>query len=231
MAVLCPAVFAQSVTVTGKKIVYKRPKPISAEKKTFWINHPRVKAATPALSRKIQSAISFEKVIPLDINEEINEVQWLEEADFTVDYNKHNMLTVTLSIYGSGAYPSSSNTTVVVNTKTGSKIEARDIFSDLNGLAAMIKKAQDKEIAEGIEVIKQDPDMKETDPKSLFENAQFTAEDIKEFSISDKGVTFMYEYGFPHVIQALQPSGKYFFTWEQLKPFIKPGGLLTRIAR
>ena len=105
MAVLCQGIVAQTVTITGKKIVYKRLKPFSPEKKTFWINHPRVKAATPALSKKIQSAISFEKVIPLDVNEEINEVQWLEEADFKVDYNKNDILTVTLIDLWLGCVP------------------------------------------------------------------------------------------------------------------------------
>jgi hypothetical protein len=231
MAVLCHGIVAQTVTITGKKIVYKRPKPFSPEKKTFWINHPQVKAATPALANKIQSAISFEKVIPLNISEEINEVQWLEEADFRVDYNKNDILTVTLTIYGSGAYPSSSDKTVVVDARTGNPVKASDIFVDLKGLAAMIRKAQEKEIAEGIEVIKKDPEMNETDPGSLFADANYTAEDIKEFWVSDNGVTFMYEYGFPHVIQALEPNGEYVFTWAQLKSFIKPAGLLTRVAR
>lgn len=232
MFIVCPAIIsAQSVTVTGKKVVYKRTKPLSPEKRTFWINHPRVKAASPALSKKIETAISFEKVIPIDIREEINEIQWLEEADFKVDYNDNDILTVTLSIYGVGAYPDSSNRTVVIDTKTGKKVEAADVFADLEGLAKMIKAAQDEEIKAGIEVIKNDPDMKDENPESLFESAGFTVEDLKEFSVDDKGVTFIYNYGFPHVIQALQPDGRYFFNWEQLKPFIKPAGLLSRIAR
>ena len=44
-------------------------------------------------------------------------------------------------------------------------------------------------------------------------------------------MTFKYDYGFPHVIQALQPEGKFFFTWEQLRPFLVPGGLLAKLAR
>jgi hypothetical protein len=86
-------------------------------------------------------------------------------------------------------------------------------------------------VAEGIVEIKKDPDMKETDPASLFESTNFTVADLNEFSVGDNGVSFIYDYGFPHVIQALQPGGSYFFTWTQLKPYIKPGGLLSRIAR
>ena len=53
----------------------------------------------------------------------------------------------------------------------------------------------------------------------------------KNFPISDEGVTFYYDYGFPHVIQALAPDGQYFFKWAELKPFIKPDGLLARFVR
>jgi hypothetical protein len=227
----CTAALAQSVAITGKKVVYKRPKPNVDFKKTFWIRHPRVKASSPALSRKIESAISFEKVIPINIREEINDIQWLEEADFSVDYNKHGVLAVKLTIYGSGAYPSSSTKTVIVDTKTGRRVFPADLFRDMNGLAAMIREDQKREIAAAIEEIRKDPENNEPDPASLFTDAKFTSSDIKELTVSDKAVTFTYDYGFPHVIQALQPDGTFFYTWKRLRQFIKPGGLLTRIAR
>lgn len=231
LAACCVAAIGQTVTVTGKKVTYRRPRPIMKEKRTFWINHPKVKAATPALSRKIEREIGFEKVIPLDVKEEINEVQWLEEADFKVDYNKNGILVVTLSIYGTSAYPSSSTKTIVVDTRTGKRAMPADVFINLDGLAAMADAAQKKEIAAAIVEIKKDPDIGDTDPQDLFVDKTFGTDDIDEFSVDDKGVTLIYDYGFPHVIQALQPEGKYFFTWAQVRPYIKPGGLLTRIAR
>ncbi len=72
--------FAQSVTVTPKKIVYKRPKPIDEYKKSFVVIYPKVKAATPALSKKIETAISYEKNTDLNIKDEMSENQWLEIA-------------------------------------------------------------------------------------------------------------------------------------------------------
>lgn len=231
VAAFCAVGLAQSVVVTGKKVTYTRPKPIMDEKKTFQVNHPKVRAATPALSKRIETAISFEKVIPLNIKEEINDVQWLEEADFEVGYNKNGILTVSLTIYGVGAYPSSSAKTVVVDTRTGNRVKPADIFVYIGGLTALVRRSQKKEIAKAIVEIKKDPDYTEPDPESLFTGRNFTAKDLNEFSVGEKGVTFMYDYGFPHVIQALQPDGNFFFTWTQLKPYIKPRGLLTRIAR
>jgi hypothetical protein len=222
---------AQAVVVTGKKITYQRPRPITDEKKTFWVNYPQVKAATPALSKKIESAISYEKVMALDVEDEINDVQWLEEANFDVGYNRNGVLTVTLSMYGVAAYPSSQAKTVVVDTRTGMRVKPADVFTNLKGLAAMVKKAQRREIARAIADLKTRGEDSEPKPESLFTTSNFTVADLEAFSVNGKGITFDYDYGFPHVILALQPDGKFFFTWAQLKPYIRRGGLLERFVR
>lgn len=223
--------FAQSVVITSKKTTYKRPKPLMDFKKTFTVNRPIVKASTPALSAKIQNAISFEKVMGFNLKEEQTEIQWLEEADYEVNYNKNGILNIWLSMMGTGAYPSSSNESVVVNTKTGTVVKAADVFNNLQGLAKLVKKYQDKEVKAGIEEIKKDKDFNEPNPETLFESTDFDVSNLDSFSVSDEGVTFKYDYGFPHVIQALEPSGNYKITWKELKPFIKPAGLFGQFAK
>ena len=79
---------------------------MSIYKKTFTVTRPLVKASTPALSKKIEAAISYEKVSDLNVKEELTEIQWLEEADFNVNYNKNGILDITHFITGTGAYPS-----------------------------------------------------------------------------------------------------------------------------
>jgi hypothetical protein len=222
--------FAQSVVITPKKTVYRRPKPIASYKRTFAVIRPKVKAATPALSKKIETAISYEKVSELNIKEEMGEVQWLEEASYTVNYNKYGILSITLWVTGTGAYPSTFDKTVVIDLKTGNRITPTMVFNNIVGLTAKGKKAQEKEVKQAIIRIKKDePDFE--DPATLFGSTDYEAENLNEFSVSDKGVTFIYDYGFPHVALALQPNGRYFFSWRELKPFIKPAGLFGRFVR
>jgi hypothetical protein len=71
----------------------------------------------------------------------------------------------------------------------------------------------------------------ESSAKQSVNDLKFTNESFNEFSVDDKGVTILYDAGFPHAIKALQPDGRYFFTWAEIKPFIKPNGLLSRLAR
>lgn len=76
-----------------------------------------------------------------------------------------------------------------------------------------------------------DPESKDFDGSEYFGRATFTAQELENFSVGDKGITFKYDYEFPHVALALQPDGAYFYSWAELKPFIKRGGLIERFIR
>ena len=228
--VYCAAASAQSVVITGKKVTYKRPKPISEYKKSFEINYPKVKAATPALSKKIEAAVSYQSVLGLKLNEELRDIQWLETADYEVLYNKNGVLSISLFMEGSGAYPSSMTKYVVVDLRTGTRATPVAAFSNTSGLLALVKKAKNKEVAQAIVDIKKDKENNEEHPEDLFkDSAKYHPVKLDQFTVSDKGITFHHNYDFAHVIQALQPSGEFFFTWSQLKPYIKAGSLLSRI--
>jgi hypothetical protein len=227
--VLCTlSVIAQSVTITPRKTVYRRPKPQHEFKKTFTIRRPIAKASTPALSRRITAAISPDKVLEINIREEMTEHQWLEEADYKVLFNQNGVLCVELWMTGTAAYPDGVTKRVVVNLRTGTVVRPHDVFRDLPGLAALIKDAQTAEIAAATQEMKSDPDAR---PEELFSEANFTAEDLRDFTVDSGGVTFFYDYGFPHVLEALQPPGEFHFSWARLKPFVRTDGLLARFVR
>ncbi|HTH51071.1 MAG TPA: hypothetical protein VL501_04010 [Pyrinomonadaceae bacterium] len=221
---------AQTVKITPKKVTYKRPKPQYDYKKTFTITYPKVRASSPALSTKIERAISYETVLKLNLNDELRRYQWLEDASYDVIYNKNGILCVSLFMEGSAAYPDSTSKIVVVDTTTGLRARAADVFTNIPALTAMVKKAQKEEAAKALVELKKDPE-NEGIEEAFKTSEEYNPLRIDEYSVSDEGVTFLYNYGFAHVIQALEPDGGYFYTWAQLRPYIKKGGLLTRIAR
>ncbi len=223
--------FAQSVKITSKKVTYTRPKPIADFKKTFTVNYPKVKAATPALSKKIENSISYSKVLGLNIEEEKREYQWLEAADYLVGYNKKGILCIYLSLEGTAAYPTSIGKNVVVNLKTGNQAKPADVFTNLAGLIAEIKKQQQEEIKQAKEDYKKDSETADFDGSEYFDSADFKIENLEGFAVTDTGVIFSYNYGFPRIIQALQPTGNYSLSWAELKPFIKRDGLLGQFVR
>jgi hypothetical protein len=229
LVLLCICAFGQSVVIKPKTITYRRPKPFSEYKKTFTVTYPKVSGSSAALNKKIESSISYEKAADVNIKDELGDVQWLEEATYKVNYNKNGILGITLSVSGSGAYPSSYDRTIVVDLAAGNRVRPADVFVNLSGLAAKCRRIQQSEVKRSLaDIKKNEPDAE--DPESLFAEAKFTTEDLKEFTVSDRGVAFLYDYGFPHVLQALQPEGRYFIPWSEMKPFIKPGGLLARFV-
>jgi hypothetical protein len=229
IAICSLGVGAQTVTVTRKKVTYKRPKPQDDFKKTFTITYPNVKAATPALSQKIERSISYGSVLGLRLNDELTKYQWLEEADFEVKYNKNGILCVQLSMDGSAAYPDGTMKVVCADTRLGIRARPADVFTNAAGLTAIVRKAQEKEKRDAIPQIKKaEPDIEQ--PELLFGDKHFTQKDLDGYEVGDKGVTFHYDYEFIHATRALEPEGTFFFTWTQLRPYLKRGGLLTRVA-
>ena len=222
--------FSQQVTVTGRKQTYTRPKPNSGYKKTFTIRRPMVKAATPALSRKISAAIDPAKVLDIRIQEDLTESQWLSEADYQVVFNDRGMLTVMLWMEGSGAYSDGVTKYAVLDVEKGIQLSPADVFTDIEGLVAAVKKKQDAEMAEAIKTIKANPEFGDGDPKQLFEYSDFKTEDLDNFAADMAGVAFFYDYGFPNVLKALEPEGELRLSWAEIKPFIRKDGLLARFV-
>ena len=228
-ALAVPA-FSQTVTVTGRKQVYTRAKPITGFKKTFSIRRPVVKAATPALSRKITAEVDPVNVLDIRIQEELTESQWLHEADFEVVFNDRGMLTVMLWMEGAGAYSDGVTKYAVVDIERGARVTPADVFTDTEGLIAAIKKKQDAEVDKAIHEIKSNPDFGDGDPKQLFEYTDFKTENLNDFAVDMAGVAFFYDYGFPNVLKALEPEGELRFSWAEIKPFIRKDGLLARFV-
>ncbi|HEY0460469.1 MAG TPA: hypothetical protein VGC97_15140 [Pyrinomonadaceae bacterium] len=237
-AFLTAAAFSQTVVITPKKTIYTRKFKVSfKEKKTFTITYPIVSGTISAAARKkLEDNISYRSVFETSLNENLRESDWLSEAYYKVGYNKNGILVISLTQEGAGAYPDSQTITKVIDLKTGEQVKFADVFEGdakfaqlVNGRLALEK----KEIIEGIDTDKtnysSDEDRK--NDKEMINNLSFSAENFDEFSVNDKGVTIYYDAGFPHVIQALQPEGRYFFTWAEVKPFIKPASLLAKFVR
>src|SRR5215203_1319870 len=152
--------FAQTVVITPKKTVYRRPKPLYAFKRTFTIRRPIAKASTPAISRAITKAISPESVLEINIKEELTEYQWLEEADYKLLFNQNGILCLELWMSGTAAYPDSVTKRVVVDIRKGVTVRSEDVLKNLTGLAALVRNAQLAEVSKATKEMESDPDAK-----------------------------------------------------------------------
>jgi hypothetical protein len=197
------------------------------EKKRATVSYPVIKGGlnNPAVLSKVRALLQIKNIFDTSLAEYRADT-WLQEFDYTVNYNKNFILDITFEQSGSGAYPDTQRKHLAINLKTGRQIKAADIFKhdSLDKLAALVNKKLQAEIKETLGEVAQDKDYDAEEKKGIsemFENLKFEAKDLDNLSINDKGITFLYDAGFPHVAQALQPVGEYFFSYAELAPYLK----------
>lgn len=221
--------------IQRRKIVLVRSaKLASPSKRRAVVTYPVITGLSPAVLRRVRSLLDFKNIFDYSLKE-YREDTWLYEFTYTVNHNADHLLDITFKQDGSGAYPDSQSKHFLINLRDGSVIKAADAFkaNRLAELAALVdRKLQDelKRIDKENEEPAEQPDEKAS-RREAYEALKFEVKDLEEFSVGRKGITFLYDAGFPHVIQALEPDGRYFFSYSELEGFIKPAGPLGQFVR
>ena len=205
------------------------------EKKRATIKYPLVSGLADArVLRRVQSVLQLKRVFDTSVAE-YRQDNWLEAFGYEVNYNKNYILDITFTQDGSGAYPDTHTRHFAINLKNGYVIKASDAFigDKLPTLASLVSakfQAELKQILTDLAESKSDAEDIRV-AKEAQEALEFKLSDIDDFSIGDKGITFLYDAGYPHAIQAFEPEGRYFFTYAELKPFIKRDGPLGQFVK
>jgi hypothetical protein len=200
------------------------------EKQRATVTYPAISGLKdPKVLGRVQSILQIKNVFDTSLAE-YRQDRWLEEFSYKVNYNKNNILDLTFTQSGSGAYPDTQTKHFAINLKNGSVIKAADVFvmDKLGTLSVMVNRKLQSELKS----ILKDLGESKSDPEDIRiateagEVLEFKTEDLDDFSVSAKGIFFLYDAGYPHVIQAFEPEGRYFFSYSELKPFIKRDSIL-----
>jgi hypothetical protein len=220
-----------SITLKTKTAVLQYGKKGAAfpEGKQAIVQYPVASGLADAvLMKKVQGAISLKQVLGQSLAEmqkDYLDNNWLTEVSYRVNYNQDNILDLTYLVSGSAAYPSGFEKHVSVSLKTGKVLRARDLFK-AEGFAAIVQTIEpmmQQEILQKIaEFQKEDPDINE----NLFSKHHFQSKNVEDFIIGKTGVTFLYNFDFPHVIIAAEPSGAYLIPYSKLTRYIRQDGAL-----
>ena len=227
--VFSSVLFAQ-VEITPKKVIYIRTgQDVPDFKRTFEVRYPMVSGikSKQALSR-MENALDYWRVFEMSLEENRGDEHWLTSFDYKVNYNRHSILEIELIMQGVGAYPDGTVKTLVIDQRTGRRVRVPDVFENIGGLLVKIEKSQDQEIAAAIANAKTEFPEDSITLEEMLGGTDYSIKTLDEYSVSEKGVTFLFDYGFPHVIQAMEPEGRYFFTWKEISGHVKPRGLLGR---
>ena len=221
-----------SVVIQKRRIVLVRPAKFARDfpgRRRAVVSYPVIVGPkNSAVLRKVRALFDFKNIFDTSLAEYRADT-WLSEFDYKVNYNRNFILDITFTQEGIGAYPDTHRKHFAIDLRTGELIKAADAFesASLDALAALVDK---KLQAENQATIRDSAGDRET-AEGLLKDLKFKASDLDEFSVGDKGITFLYDAGFPHAVQALQPAGQYFFSFAELKPFIKRDGPLGSFVR
>ena len=177
--------------------------------------------------RKVRAILEFKNIFEYTLTEYRDDA-WLQEFDYSVGYNQNYILDLTFRQSGMAAYPDTQHRHFTIDLRRGVVVKASDVFiSDkMAQLATLVDARLQQEPKESTPGILAGGDIAAKDLRDLHDALKFEIENLNDFEVKNDGLVFLYDAGFPHVIQAIEPDGHYHFTYKELKPFLKPDGLL-----
>lgn len=238
--VFISASLAQDLIISPKKIIYRRDETIIQDPiiedgdaaandwEAVTVIYPHVKGLLDTLlAQKIEATLDRYYLqdslggTPLPYLELLaRKGQGLH--DYRINYNKNDFLDVTFHWKLILGHLYEEFHTFVIDLTTGERVKPSDVFMNTSGLVAKLKKMQKLEVKEKLALINEYPTCSFV-KREL--GGRFSTRNLTNFSISDLGITFIYDYNREHICANVYPTGKYFLTWGQAKPFIKPTGL------
>lgn len=233
-----PARADDRAIIQRRTIVIVRPPAVAKQfpdRKRATVVYPVVSGLSEPVLRRIRSLFDFKNIFDYSL-QEYREDAWLSEFDFTVNFNSNYLLDMTFTQWGVAAYPDDQTKHFLINLKNGNVIKAADAFDSarLDELAKLVDAKLQQELRK-LEKENTEIDSKDLEAQAMgreaYEVLKFEPQNLEDFSVNARGITFLYDAGFPHAIKAFEPSGRYFFSYLQLKPFIKLDGPLGQFVR
>lgn len=169
-----------------------------------------------------------------------------KKSDFTqsryeVLYNNHGLLSVEFTSEYMGAYPSTVKRHATFDLRTGRLLAVRDLVADTLALQQRWQQSINRRVTEHLRTLPQEYPQLETDTNLLtdvkhrlyWNDSTSTVElqagepRLYDFAVTSFGLVLYYDFGFPHVIEALQPDSDYQLTYADIKAWLKPKGPLS----
>lgn len=163
------------------------------------------------------------------------------ESRYEVLYNDHGLLSVEFtSVYG-GTYSSTVKRHATFDLRSGRLLEVRDVVADTLALQQRWQQSINRRVTEHLRALPKEYPQIETDTNlltdvkhRLYWNDSTSTVELQDgeprfydFAITSFGLVLYYDFGFPHVIEALQPDSDYQLTYADIKQWLKPKGPLS----
>jgi hypothetical protein len=183
-------------------------------------------APTPEVRERLQAALSPDSAVDLGLERFRQEFRQgtapRVDLSYRITYKRKHLLNVLywMEVLGGGSAGRYGFRNRVVDLRTGLRVTADHAFhrSELSALARLVDARIQRDTSDSAR-------RHATGNGTL---KRFGAEDLDNFSIDDRGMTFELEYTFPDLFPFGSSSAA--FTWAELRPYIRPDGPLAPFA-
>jgi hypothetical protein len=159
--------------------------------------------------------------------ERINE--GLINLSYQVSFKRNNILSMSITEEGCGAYCSSYDNYFNFDLKTGKPIGITSIINEskIDSLRALVQKDKRKALNEykKDEISVDSVHIDSADYRWIVEYVDencFNSIQIENFSLSDSAIEFIDPCVFPHVIRSQEPAYRLVYSYKFLSEFLKP---------
>ena len=186
------------------------------------------KAATHLQASLAPKQIYNDEVAELVANPKRENLWRVADTTYKIIYNRNYLLAgdFTVSEYAARPVPSAFTEHRLISTKTGLRIKLTDAFlgESVSKLKSLLKEQMTKEEAKSLKKFQSDSAAENKIWKEELAEGHDISDCLTNFQVDDTGVTFFHDWRFPGPDLSVEPEGRYFFSWQQLKPFIRKDG-------
>ncbi len=207
-------------------IEYIRGKTTAGQEKVIRLVYPQFTHPARGREKRMKRALSVKALLGLSPEEIAHSPEAMERIDTITSkivFNDGHILDVAFFLLEKGQVDAVRKD-VVLNVRTGRKVELTDLF--LKGSLIALRKKVDAAMQKDIENSLKAGGMLRGEIADFIKGLHFQAEDLKNFSISSEGVSFYFDFHFPLKFHQFRPCGAYFFSFQELEAYISARGLL-----
>jgi hypothetical protein len=197
------------------------------------ISYPEFVMPNEAARKRLEASAGLKAGTGMSLEEckaEVADGTWLREIDYTVDYNRNDIVSLTYTVSGMGAHPSESEHRLSVRISTGRPLSVKETFrpEGRETLAMFVDQRLQKAIKAKIGELEPDSraELREMLDDRKVGKPVFKIANLNGFEVVDDGVAFFYEFGFPFAHLALEPDESFILSFQELWTFLEKKGPL-----
>jgi hypothetical protein len=186
---------------------------------------------TTPVTRRIEKLLEFSEITGFTIEQVDSQYNACEcglvGTDFSINYNSHGILDIAFQLVNYYSEEEYDVQFLTIDLHKGKVLKIEDLLLDttFKSLAELCTIKVNEAVRVALKEYKKSDEYDEA-MESFFGKYSFKPGNLESFSISKNQIVFTYDYAFPVYMEFYTPDKTISVSFEELKPFVRPDGML-----